>query len=404
MKTGISLEEAIELIVQNITPLGTEPVSLFQLLGRTPAFPIAAPINNPPFDRSPLDGYALRSVDTKGATQQAPVKLTVVDTVYAGDVPCVPLKEGQAIKIMTGAMLPPGCDCVLMQERTDMGCPTVSIYKEMQPRENYCRRGEDFKFGTLLLPAGVKADAVAVGVLASAGVTDNIPVFRRPSVAVLCTGNEIVLPGVGDNKLPFGKIYDSNAHLIAARLCELGFPNARIEWAQDDAQTVCDVMRRLVGEYDVIITTGGVSVGEKDIMPDALALLNAESIFHRVNMKPGTPALFSKYEDVPILSLSGNPFAAAATFELLARPLLAAMTEEHWLFLQQVEAVMQTAFEKPSAGRRLIRGHCEEGKVYIPGEHSSSVLSTMLGCNCLIDIPAGSGPVPAGETVQILLL
>ncbi|MCC8123248.1 MAG: molybdopterin molybdotransferase MoeA [Oscillospiraceae bacterium] len=400
MINGIALEDAIALMAQHVTPLGTEKVNLFQSLGRTLSYDITAPMPQPPFDRSPLDGYALRASDTAGASREYPVTLTVVDTVYAGDVPMTPVKEGQAVRIMTGAMLPPGCDCVLMQEQTDMGDPKVAIYRPLKPYANYCYRGEDYKFGDLLIPAGLRINAAAVGVLSSAGIVDNITVFRRPSVAVLSTGDEVVIPGTGV-ELPPGKIYGSNANLIAARLCELGFADVRIEHAGDNAELVASAIRHLAAKYQVVITTGGVSVGAKDILHDTIALLHAEKLFWHVNMKPGTPAIFSLFGEVPVLSLSGNPFAAAATFELLARPLLAAMTGEDWLYPRQTEGLLQTPFPKESKGRRFIRGRIANGKVYLPDEHSSGALSSMVGCNCLVDLPAGTPPLQGGERVTV---
>ena len=143
MKTGIELEEAVGLITGAVSPLGAETLDLTAVLGRTLAADVAAPVANPPFDRSPLDGYALRAADTAGASRENPVRLTVVDTVYAGGVAAVPVERGQCVRIMTGAMLPKGCDCVLMQEKTDMGHPTVEIYQSLRPWDNYCYAGED---------------------------------------------------------------------------------------------------------------------------------------------------------------------------------------------------------------------------------------------------------------------
>lgn len=145
MKTGIELEEAVGLMEAAVSPLGTESLPLTAALGRTLAADLTTPLDNPPFDRSPLDGYALRAADIAGASQESPVRLTVVDTVYAGDVAAVPVEQGQCVRIMTGAMLPQGCDCVLMQEKTDMGFPVVEVYQPLKAWDNYCYRGEDYK-------------------------------------------------------------------------------------------------------------------------------------------------------------------------------------------------------------------------------------------------------------------
>ncbi len=402
MRTLISLEEALSLLTGSTAPLGREEVPRSAALGRTLADDVTAPLDQPPFDRSPLDGYALRAADTAGASPEHPAVLRVVETVYAGGVPSRPIGPGEATRIMTGAMLPLGCDCVLQHERTNNDFETVELYAPLSPHDNYCDRGEDYRTGDLLLPAGTVIDAAAVGVLASAGIS-SVPVLRRPLVRVLSTGDEVVSPDV--HPLPAGKIYGSNQDLLTARLHELGLPDAEGALIGDDPQAVAHEMARLLsGPWDLLITTGGVSAGDKDIFHDALPLLGAQRIFWKVALKPGTPAMFSLWNGKPILSLSGNPFAAAATFELLARPLLAALSGEDRFLPRRTTAVVEGSFPKGSQVRRFLRGVCHEGRVTLSGKNASGLLSSLVGCNCLVDLPAGSGPVSSGDTVSVLLL
>lgn len=401
MRTCVELEEACALMTGSVRALGVEQVSRQSALGRTLAEDVAAPLDQPPFDRSPLDGYALRSADTAGASPGHPVSLQVVETVYAGGVPSRVLGPGEAIRIMTGAMLPRGCDCVLQHERTDNGLEQVQIYAALSPHDNYCNRGEDYRTGEVLLPAGTVVDAAAVGVLASAGLS-SVPVRRRPVVRVLSTGDEVVSPDL--HPLPAGKIYGSNQELLTARLRELGVSDVRGLLIGDDPREVADAMAQLLGECDLLITTGGVSAGDKDIFHEALPLLGAERVFWKVNLKPGTPAMYSLWQGQPILSLSGNPFAAAATFELLARPLLAALTGESRFSLRSRTAVVEGSFPKASPGRRFLRGFYQEGRVSLTGKNDSGMLASLVGCNCLVDLPAGSPPVQAGQAVTVLLL
>ena len=401
MRTGLTLEEARALAAGGLAPLGCEVVPLAKSPGRTLAADVAAPLDQPPFDRSSLDGYALRASDLAGASRETPVSLTVVDTVYAGDMACVPVGPGQAVRIMTGAMLPPGCDCVVRQEDTDMGSPTVRVFAPLRPHDNVADRGGDYRAGAVLLPAGTRLDAAAVGLLASAGVTE-VPVRRRPRVGVLVTGDEVVFPGV--SPLPAGKIYDANQTLLLARLAELGFPDAVGARVGDDPKAAAEAMERLLADCDLLVTTGGVSVGAKDVLHQALPLLGAEQVFWKVKLKPGSPALFSRYRGKPILSLSGNPFAAFTTFELLARPILAALSGEPGLLPERKRAVLDTPFPKGSPIRRFVRGRYESGHVALPEGHSSGQLRSLAGCNCLVDIPAGSGPLEAGAEMDILML
>ena len=396
MVTGISLEAAVVQMTGPLSPLGTEILPLERALGRTLAADVAAPLDQPPFDRSPLDGYALRSADLAGADRDHPAVLEVVDTVYAGDEARIPVGPGQAVRIMTGAMLPPGCDCVSPQEDTDRGEP-VSVFVSLKPFQNYVYQGEDYRKGALLLEKGTRLDAASLGVLAGAGITE-AEVYRRPRVGLLTTGDEVVSPGT---PLPAGKIYGSNQMLLAARLAELGFETETAHRG-DDPAAVAETMRELLEICDVLLTTGGVSVGDKDIFHQALPLLGAERIFWRVNLKPGTPAMYSLYQGKPILSLSGNPFAAFTTFELLARPLLAALSGEEGPLWG--EGVLDTPFPKASPRRRFIRGQYEHGHITLPEGHASGMLASLVGCNCLAELPAGSPPAEAGTRVRILLL
>ncbi len=400
MLTQIELEQAVSMIQQRVFSWGTESIPLLEALGHTLAKPVYARLDQPPFDRSPLDGYALRAEDTVGASRETPIELKVCDKVYAGDSAYIPVRPGQAVRIMTGAMLPKGCNCVIRQEDTDMGETVVSIYKELKPGNNYVHQGEDYKKDTLLIPGGTRLEAAHLGILAGAGLK-KVEVQFRPRVAVLSTGSEIAEPG---EELPAGKIYGANAILLAARLKTLGITVSEMGQVEDSLDSMVDRMRNMLDGCELLITTGGVSVGEKDLLHEAIDRLGAKKLFWGVKLKPGTPAMFAGYEGKYILCLSGNPFAAAATFELLARPILAVLSDEEGLLPQKERAVLVNDFGKKSPGRRFVRGCYKEGQVELPAEHSSGLLASMMGCNCLVDIPAGSKELKAGQEVNILIL
>lgn len=399
---NVELEKAIELMTQTLEEsLEFDEIELINAIGRVSGEDIYAPMNNPPFDRSPLDGYALLAKDTKGASKDKPKILTVIDTVYAGKFSEMELKSDQAIRIMTGAKIPKGADCIIRQEQTNYGEDTVEIYEELREYNNYCFAGEDIKRGDLLIKNGELLTYVHVGVLSSMGIT-KIKVKTKPRIALIVTGDEVGIPG---KPLKEGKIYDSNLHLFYSRLNEFGLMPIFYEIIGDCAEKIGNRICEIADNVDLIITTGGVSVGEKDILHDVLSFIDAKRVFWKVNLKPGTPAMYSLYKNKPILSLSGNPFAALTTFELLGRPILAKLSGNRNLEIKKVEAVMDDEFNKHSVKRRFIRAYFKDGKVsFIQNKHSSGMLASMIGCNCLIDVAKGTKKLQKGDKVNIILL
>ena len=393
MESGITLERAVELMLQYVK-LSVIQCPLTNSLGRIVSQNIYSAIEQPPFDRSPLDGYALRSEDTIGASKTSPVHLEVTEIIYAGATPQHALKRGQAARIMTGAPVPKGADCILRQEDTDCGFTQVKIYSQLNSSSNIVYRGEDFKAGDLLFKKGTKLEAGSLAVAALAGIT-NLPVYSLPSVRIISTGDELCCPGV---PLKNGQIYDSNSVYITSRLKQLGIPVLSTEIVGDK---ISKLKESLSQKCDLTITTGGVSVGEKDLIPQALQELGAEIIFHKLAIKPGSPALFAILDGRPVLSLSGNPFAAAATFELLARPMLSAMCKDKSIDIKVIDAILQTSFEK-GGGRRFLRAFFKDGMVTLPTGHSSGQLSSIQGCNCLAEIKYG--PVASGTNIKAVIL
>ena len=406
METGISVERAIELIEQNTLPVGTERIEATRAHGRILAEDVCAPISQPPWPRSPLDGYALRAADSAGASKDAPRMLRVVDTIYAGGWSEVTVQPGECVRLMTGAPIPAGCDCVIRQEDTDLGAERVRIYKALSAWDNYCKIGDDFLKGDKLLPAGTKLNGNALGVLASAGLhrdDERLTVYKRVRCAVLCTGDELVPNAV--RPLPPGKIYSSNEAVLSSRLSELGMELTVVRGEfTDDPAALAAAIREAAGTADVIFTTGGVSVGAKDILHETLPLLNADRVFWQVCLKPGSPMMFSIYNGKPLLSLSGNPFAASATFELFGRVLLSVRSGDASLRAQVVTAELDTTFEKFGRGRRFVRSVFRDGHVTIPQGHSSGQLASAVGTNCLAEIPPADAPLRAGSTVRVWLL
>lgn len=398
----ISVEEAVELILGYTKEIQeTEYVSLMDSLGRILAEDMTAEMDNPPFNRTPVDGYACRSEDLQGASAEHPVCLTVLEEIDAGMYSYTEVKQGEAVRIMTGAPIPAGCDCCIRQEDTDYGEQQVAVYHQAKAWENFCYAGEDYKKGKVLLEAGTKISFVEAGILAGMG-KDKALVYRLPKIALFTSGDEVAEPG---SELAPGKIYNSNLTLAAARLKEFGVNLIQMTSIKDDPAAMAEALENAAQNADMILTTGGVSVGKKDIMHESLELLHAKRVFWKVKAKPGMPTLFSVYQNVPILSLSGNPFGVAVMMEMMVRPALQKMKQDSSLALKRVHGVMAEPFTKPSKGRRLARAIWRDGKFcFSEGLHSNGVLSSMRGCNCFLDIPRGGSPLEIGDEAEAILL
>lgn len=400
---GIELEAAVKIIVNCTRPVAQcEEVAVCEAGGRILACDIIATADQPPFPRSPLDGFAFAAESVKGADRESGICLDVVATVYAGDYLEQEIAAGKAVKIMTGAPIPVGCDCVIRQEEVEYKEQQLKVFRELKAYDNYCHAGEDYKKGTLLLKEHEVISFVEMGILASAGLA-RVSVYRRPRIAIFATGDELVYPGTD---LKPGKIYDSNLYFMQGRLWELGMEVAVAEQLPDDPEAAARRLAEVSGQADGIITTGAVSAGERDIFHQILPLLQCERLFWRVNLKPGTPAMFSVLNGTPMLNLSGNPFAALTTFELLGRPMLYQLTGNRALLMRQSQAVLDKDFDKESKGRRFIRAYYDGKRVFLPEmqKHASGVLSSMKGCNCLVDKSPDTGKLPKGESVTIWLL
>ena len=396
----ITLEKARDLVLQYAPVLEEELAPLHEAVGRCLTRDVRSGLPQPPFDRSPLDGYAVVAADIASATPESPVSLRVVDKLWAGMPARLCIEQGQAVRLMTGCMIPPGADAVIRQEDTDLGGETVRVFHPVDAGKNVCYQGEEYGPDALLLKKGSRIDAAGAAVAAGAGFT-HLPVRRRARAVILTTGDEVCQPGT---TLPPGKIYDSNTTYLMARLHQLGVETIAALTLADDLNVLADDLRRCAAEADLLLTTGGVSVGEKDLLEQAAKAAGAEVIFHGITIKPGMPTLFAALGDARLLGLSGNPFSAAVPFELLLRPMLAKMTEDPTLELRADTALAAQEFGKVSPTRRFLRAFCEQGRVFPPAAQSNGQMRSMIGCNCLIDVPAGSGMIRPGDPVNILWL
>lgn len=396
----ISLEQALNILMDHVTHGKTERKTLEDCLGLVLSEDVYALLDMPPFSRSAQDGYALCSKDSIGATGENPVKLKVTGKIYAGDHLDVQVRPGEAVRIMTGAMVPAGADCVLRQEDTDEGEDVVQIYKEVEPGCSICFKGEEYKKGHTLLHEGTKIDAAALAVASGNGIME-LPVYRRVKAAVVSSGSEVVEPGT---PLTPGKIYNTNTVYMKARLHQLGAQVMMSRTVGDELEIMEDALKEAANQAELVITTGGVSVGQKDLTEEALLSIGAEILFHGIAIKPGMPTLAAEKDGVLFIGLSGNPFSAAIPFEMLTRMVLSEKMSDPSLKLRRETLTAVTGFSKDSRKRRFLRGKAEGKEVWLPDQQANGQMRSMVGCNCLIEIPAGSGPVKAGDKVEVLWL
>lgn len=402
---GIELEEAIDILLTNVKDIqDIERKGILDALGYILAEDIYAGINNPPYDRSPLDGFALNHTSTKNCSRENPVHIHIEAEVMAGDYYEKIVEENSGVRIMTGAPIPRGCNCVIKQEEVEYSedIKILKVYKELKEYENFCFEGEDFLKGELMIEKGSLLTPNHIGVLASLG-TSEVLVYRKPVVGVLITGDELVQPG---RELTSGKIYNSNLFTLAAKLKKLGVEVKCYPHIADETNTVADFILEKIKDVDLFITTGGVSVGKKDIMHDVIEVMNGKRLFWRVNIQPGTPVLASLHEKKILLSLSGNPFAAMVNFELLARPVLHKLSRGMVGDTVRKKCVVSEGeFPKKTSRRRFVRARYINDRIHLTSsKHSSGQISSTLDKNAIIDIKSGTPWIKKGDVVEVLVI
>ena len=395
--------EARRLVLERATPLGAEPVPLRAALGRVLAADVESPHPVPGFDNSSMDGFAVRAVDTRGASAAAPVALRLADESRAGRPAQSSLDRGQAIAISTGAMVPDGADSVVRVEDTSTRNGRIEVSVEVEPGNNVRRSGDDIKPGAPVLRRGTTIGAAELGVLASVG-TGEVSCARRPRTRVLTTGDELLEPG--DAMRP-GGVRNSNAYSIPALALGAGAEVVAVETVRDDpAATRTAIEAALQG--DVAVISGGVSVGEHDLVKAALDALGVEQVFWRVALKPGKPTWFGMAPGgALVFGLPGNPVSAMVTFLLFVRPAIRALLGAGQK-TERVFAILDENLPKPPGRAHAVRCSLElrdDGWHARPtGDQDSHVLTSMLGADALAIVPTEGDAPLAGERVEIELL
>ena len=400
----IPVKEARDIVLSQVPILGTEKVDLFSALGRVLAENIAAPYNVPPHDNSAMDGYAVRTEDVRNASRDLPVVLDVLEDLPAGYVSQHRLEARQAIRIMTGASIPEGANAVIRVEDTERAEGNrVRIFKAVPPRYDIRVAGEDIRKGEVILQKGTVFRPAEVGLLASLGKSF-AQVYQRVQVAILATGDELVEP---DEPLQPGKIINSNSYALAALVLETGAIPIQLGIARD-SQADLEAKFSAGLRADMMISSGGVSVGDYDLVKDILNQSGAAMEFWQVCMKPGKPLAFGSISGKPTFGLPGNPVSSMVSYEIFVRPALLKMMGHARIYRAVISATMEEELKKTDARKHFMRVtlHQENGKYLASttGAQGSGILSSMAKANGLAVIDEARMVVKAGEEVPVMML
>ena len=392
----VTIEEAQKTILEYITPLETEKVSVFQGLNRVTPEDHIAPWDIPASDNSAMDGYAFSHAALSGN------RLRVTGFLPAGEVALAPVPAGEAIKIMTGAPIPPGCDTVIPIEDVEESGEWIRFTSTIKAGSHVRKRGEDIRLGNVVIPAGSLLRPQEIGMLSAMGTTAPA-VYRRARVAILATGDELLEPGSAPAP---GKIINSNSYSLAAQVLDTGGDPVLLGIAPDTLDATCEKIKAGLNA-DMLVITGGVSVGDCDFVKEAIEKLGGSVTFWKVNIKPGKPLAFAMLHGKPVFALAGNPVGAMVAFELFVRPSILKAMGHKRLFRPVVKAILQESAANKGKRPHLVRGMvsvCDERyHVSTTGNQSSGRLSSMIQGNGLISLaPEASHAV--GEEVNVLLL
>lgn len=401
----ISFAEARALALAHAAPLGTEEVTLAQLLGRHLAEPIVASFDMPLFDNSAMDGYGVKTADVAETTEERPARLTLQGVVRAGDAMTPELAAGSAVKLLTGAMIPPGVEAVVMSEFTEEREGAVLVKSPVKPGENIRWRGEEYRAGDVAIAADTRATPPVIGLLATFG-SASARVYTKPRVAVLVTGSELVAPGEPREEF---QIYDSNSAALDSALAALGITERTVTRVRDEVGPLRAALAEALGSADVVLAAGGVSVGECDLVKDVCAELGVETRFWQVKMKPAKPVYFGTHardeREQLVFGLPGNPVAVLVAFHEFVKPALLKMMGAAEVGPMLVPAIVYAKLKKKRGRREFVRGlaWAEEGRLCVKATkgQGSHMLGGMAAANCLIHLPPEAEVVAEGERVEI---
>ncbi len=404
MLTGLKIEDGLQMILERLVTVEQEFVPAEEAAGRVLAKTLISPENIPPFRRSPLDGYAFRAEDTKHASEQTPVALEIIEEIPAGKAPEHVLEPMQAVRIMTGAPLPEGADAVEKFEVVEADEKTLHLTQVYSSGCNVVPIGEDIQEGAQVLEQGTVISPAYLGILAGLGFVQ-IPVYRKPQICLISTGSELVSI---DSPLTLGKIRNSSIYTLKAFLEEHGAEVKMVPIVEDDADKIAEAIDQALEQADLVFTTGGVSVGDYDLLQVAMKQLEADILFWKMQMKPGGAFLASYHKGKPVISLSGNPSAAAMALFLVGLPVVHKMAGRKDFLLKTCKVKLLEGFRKKCPVRRFLPGKLvlQDGEAYISVTPSqgNGILHPLHECCIVAELPKGSPAMEPGSLVNAYLL
>lgn len=393
-----TFQSARDLILNNVSRLPAEEVSLVNAVGRVLATPVYAPWDMPQWSNSAMDGFAVRTIDCVQTNH-----LCIHGYLPAGATPEAPVAAGTATRIMTGAPIPPGCDAVIPLEDTIENHNSITIRTMVKPGDHIRYQGEDVAAGELVLPTGTELRPAEINMLASFGYL-KVPVYRRPVVAILSTGDELVEPG--ENIGP-GQVVNSNAYSLAAAVKEAGGQPLLLGIARDTRESLKEKIPRGL-KADALITSAGVSMGDRDLVCEMLEEAGVERLFWKVDIKPGRPTAFGLKDGKPVFSLPGNPVSTMVTFEEFVRPALLIMQGLQQVLKPYIKATLKEPVHKKQGRTQFLRVNVTDigDRLFASsaGDQNTGILRTMLRANGIAILPATRDQFNAGEEVDIHLI
>ncbi len=391
--TMITVEEAIELVQKKIFPSEQkENISVLNSCDHALFENVSSPINMPPFRQSAMDGYALCLIDTK--------TYTIVGEVKAGDNYHPILKKGEAVRIFTGAPVPDTANAVVMQEKVIVKQKKINVDYSVSLNDNIRSLGEQVKKGGIALKKGIRITPAAIGYLTSLGLTE-VNVYKKPSIAIVVTGNELVKAG---QELAHGQIYESNAVMLSTALNNLGFQNVFTYNVADNYEKTLDLLGKVITAHDVVLVSGGISVGDYDFVGKALLELGVEQLFYKVKQKPGKPLFFGKKNNKVVFALPGNPAAALSCFYIYVYCALEKMSGNMNSKLVKTKAKSVSSYIKKGDRAQFLKAIYNNGTVEILDGQSSSMLQTFAFANALVYVPETSDSIKINDLVEVILL